>query len=248
MTTTMTNAQPERTSPGSWREIYPVHPCADVFPMMGDAELDALAKDIQTNGLRQPVVVWRDDESWSRQWVVLDGRNRLAALARAGIEIPSEPGDSSSWRNGTRIFSTAPSMVDPATYVISANIRRRHLTKEQQAELIVKTMDAGAKNDRATVARSFSPTAGKKGGSTTDPALAAAVIEGAKHGISKRTIQKARAKGGPGVTKKARILRVDERQQRRAAADARARARHEPTRLGRAPRSLGTRDRAQRAR
>jgi hypothetical protein len=77
------------------------------------------------------------------------------------------------------------------------NIRRRHLTKEQQAELIVKAIDAAkpkAPIDRATSARSFNPTPKKKGGSTKDPVLDKAVTEAKKHGISKRTVQNARAK------------------------------------------------------
>lgn len=44
----------------SWRDIYPVHPAADVFPMMTEEELRDLGKDIKKNGLRQPVVLWRE--------------------------------------------------------------------------------------------------------------------------------------------------------------------------------------------
>ena len=87
----------------------------------------------------------------------------------------------------------APRVQDPAEFVIGANIRRRHLTKEAQAELIVQTIAAG-KIDCAAVARSFNPTSGKKGGSTKDPVLEQAVTEAKKHGISKRTVQVARAK------------------------------------------------------
>jgi hypothetical protein len=163
-----------------WREVYPVHPCADVFPMLSEAELDALAADIQANGLRQPIVLWTPDD---RTPFVLDGRNRLDALARAGLA------ESESWFQRLDVNTVA----DPAAFVISANIRRRHLAKEEQAELIVKTIAAGT-IDGATVARSFSPTPGQKGGSTKDPLLAAAVAEGEKHGISKRTIQRAGAK------------------------------------------------------
>jgi hypothetical protein len=156
-----------------WRELYPVHPCADVFPMMPDDEIDALAEDIKAHGLRTPVVLTSRD-------VVLDGRNRLEALSRLGV----------NWSDVTFTYHEA----DPAAFVISANIRRRHLTKEQQAELIVRTLEAGQPNDRAKVARSFNPTNGQRGGSTKDPLLAAAVEEGQKHDISKRTIQNARAK------------------------------------------------------
>src|SRR5262249_20227811 len=48
-------------------------------------------------------------------------------------------------------------------------------------------------NDSAKLARSFNPVDGQRGGSTKDPVLAA-VTEGQKHGISKRTIERARTK------------------------------------------------------
>ena len=167
----------------SWRSMYRVHPCADVFPLMSDAELDALADDIKVNGLREPASLWmnRDDG----QAYLLDGRNRLDALERTGYDIGS-PGT-------IRVFEPLREIPDPAAFVISKNIRRRQLTKEQQAELIVKAIEAG-KNDGAMVARSFNPTVGVRGGSSKDPVLAEAVQEGQKLGISKRTIHRARAK------------------------------------------------------
>ena len=58
---TMPDAKTVTPTPAtSWRDLYPVHPCADVFPMMSDAELEALAQDIKAHGLQQPVVLWRD--------------------------------------------------------------------------------------------------------------------------------------------------------------------------------------------
>lgn len=38
-----------------WR--YKVHPAADVFPIMSDEELDTLGKDIEENGLREPIAI-----------------------------------------------------------------------------------------------------------------------------------------------------------------------------------------------
>lgn len=44
----------------SWRGIYPVHPAADVFPMITNEELKDLGKDIKKNGLKQPIVFWQE--------------------------------------------------------------------------------------------------------------------------------------------------------------------------------------------
>ena len=65
-----------------WREIETVHPAADVFPMMSDYELADLGADIKLNGLREPVVYLAGGHL-----VLLDGRNRMEAMERAGIEF-----------------------------------------------------------------------------------------------------------------------------------------------------------------
>jgi hypothetical protein len=54
------------------------HPYADLFPMMTSAELDALAEDVKANGLRHAVVLYKG--------LTLDGRNRLLACEKAGVE------------------------------------------------------------------------------------------------------------------------------------------------------------------
>jgi len=56
-----------------------VHPLADLWPMVGEAELEALAADIAANGLREPLAV---DELGR----LVDGRNRWAACKKAGVE------------------------------------------------------------------------------------------------------------------------------------------------------------------
>jgi hypothetical protein len=71
-----------KASPVPWRELLPVHPAAEIVPMMTDAEIDALADDIKQNKLQQNVVIFVDHDR-SESW--LDGRNRLEALARLGI-------------------------------------------------------------------------------------------------------------------------------------------------------------------
>jgi hypothetical protein len=165
-----------------WRERFTVHPCAEVFPLMSEDELAALALDIQTHGLRSPITLWTDPADSERTFV-LDGRNRLNALERNGERLRPE-------------HLTTRHDADPAAFVISANIKRRHLSKTQQAELIVAALAAAISNDHPNTGRSFNPIPGKRGGSSKDPLLTAALIEGKKHGIGRTTITVTRAQHG----------------------------------------------------
>lgn len=88
----------------------PIHPAADLFPMLPASELQALADDIKANGQREPVVLWEGS--------VLDGRNRLAACRLVGVEPL------------TRTLDACP---DPLAFVLSLNLRRRHLSTSQLA-------------------------------------------------------------------------------------------------------------------
>jgi ParB-like chromosome segregation protein Spo0J len=56
-----------------------VHPVAALFPMLADDELGELAADIKERGLLQPIVLDAEGR-------VLDGRNRLAACKKVGVE------------------------------------------------------------------------------------------------------------------------------------------------------------------
>jgi ParB-like chromosome segregation protein Spo0J len=42
----------------TWRDRYKVHPAADVWPMLPEAELQELAADIRANGLQAPIVYY----------------------------------------------------------------------------------------------------------------------------------------------------------------------------------------------
>lgn len=55
------------------------HPYADAFPMASEEELGELAESIAAVGLIHPIVLTPQGE-------VLDGRNRLAACEKAGVE------------------------------------------------------------------------------------------------------------------------------------------------------------------
>ena len=62
----------------NWQQRFKVHPAADLFPMMEAEELDRLGADIKANGLRKKIAVC--------QLEILDGRNRLEAMERFGID------------------------------------------------------------------------------------------------------------------------------------------------------------------
>jgi hypothetical protein len=125
----------------SWRDVLPIHPAAHLFPLMRADELDALAADIKENGQTNPIALWADDTSHTL--LLIDGRNRLDALERCGVCLVTSDGK----------FDLAPVRLtmlfacEPYTYVISANIRRRHLTAEQRRDLIVKLLKATPRSE-----------------------------------------------------------------------------------------------------
>lgn len=93
---------------------YPVHPVADLFPMLPDDEMALLVADVAEKGLDRPITVTADG-------VLLDGRNRLEACVRAGVEPRTE------------VYAGA----DPVGLIVSRNLRTRHLTVGQRAMLAV---------------------------------------------------------------------------------------------------------------
>lgn len=89
---------------------YESHALADAFPAMIPSEMSTLVDDIQRNGLIDPIVLDADGR-------VLDGRHRLEACRRAKVEprFRAYEGD------------------DPAAFVLSKNLARRHLSASQRA-------------------------------------------------------------------------------------------------------------------
>ena len=132
----------------------PVHPAAASLPMMGEDELKEMAAGIKTNGLQQPIVIFEDNRDAANgskgpfPTYLLDGRNRLAALALLGIDKPYDAPKSklaaySPVRTVKAIqkFSVDGKMVwetdvDPYSMVMSLNVHRRHLTAEQKRQAI----------------------------------------------------------------------------------------------------------------
>ena len=101
------------------------HWISGIFPMMHPAEFEELAEDIKITGLLHPITRY--------QGKVLDGRNRERACAETGAEprYTDYEGD------------------DPLAFVLSMNMKRRHLDESQRAMvgMRVANMRQGARTD-----------------------------------------------------------------------------------------------------
>src|SRR3954465_4167098 len=87
-----------------------VHPLAEMFPMLAEADLKGLAEDIKQHGLMHPIII--DDDG-----VLIDGPNPLAACDLAEVEP---------------VYQRCDAGLAEAV-IWSANARRRHMTKGQIA-------------------------------------------------------------------------------------------------------------------
>ena len=141
----------------SWRDVLPIHPAAELFPLMTPAELRELGEDIKANGLKLPIAITSDGQ-------LLDGRNRLDAMEAVGVEFKfgrTTNGGPIHIDIGTDDLSF-PEIVktDPYAYVISANLHRRHLTAEQKRELIAEQIKAQPEKPDLQIAKTVkaSPT------------------------------------------------------------------------------------------
>jgi hypothetical protein len=79
----------KQTTTKSWREVLPVHPAVEVFPMMSNDKLDAPGPDVEAHGLGEPVTFWQSEDG---DWYLLDGRSRLAAIERAVLRFGNSRG------------------------------------------------------------------------------------------------------------------------------------------------------------
>ena len=104
------------------------HPLANAFPLIEGDEFDALTADIEANGLRDKITLYEGK--------ILDGRNRYRAALAAGLELSQDD---------VRIFVGD----DPLGFVVSVNLRRRHLDDSQRALVAAKlaNMRQGERTD-----------------------------------------------------------------------------------------------------
>ncbi|HYF48877.1 MAG TPA: hypothetical protein VEJ63_05705 [Planctomycetota bacterium] len=112
-------------------KTYPFHPVANRFPMIEGDQFKAFCEDMRANGQREPILVWRAQ--------IIDGRNRLAACETLGIEPWYDIKDDDYFENEERAIA----------YIISINIRRRHLTQGQLAALAAECAESFASAAKA---------------------------------------------------------------------------------------------------
>jgi hypothetical protein len=115
--------------PRSWRDALKVHPAADVFDPLRPDELKELADDIDKHGLREPVTLYDDPKIGL---CLLDGRNRADALELIGKGIGDDDDECL-----TELVGEDDPNFDPYAYVVSKNIKRRHLSAEDRQRLLI---------------------------------------------------------------------------------------------------------------
>ncbi len=92
------------------------HEIADLFPLLQGEDFDTLCQDIAQNGLLEPIWLHPDGS-------IIDGRNRYLACREIGVEPRFR-----TWDKGGSL----------ASFVLSFNLYRRHLTSGQRAALAVE--------------------------------------------------------------------------------------------------------------
>jgi ParB-like chromosome segregation protein Spo0J len=109
--------------------MYEFHRLADIFPMLEDDDLKALAEDIKAKGLTEPITLYEGK--------VLDGRNRYRACDLAELEL--EPHDFTQYKGD-----------DALGFVVSKNLHRRHLNESQRAAIAaeIANMPQGFRSDQ----------------------------------------------------------------------------------------------------
>jgi hypothetical protein len=92
------------------------HPLAKAIPPMTEDEFDELVDDIEAVGLRDPICIYEGK--------ILDGWHRYRAMKKLGRQLQD-----------TMVFDFDPKVdgKSPEAFVLSRNVKRRHLTKDQLA-------------------------------------------------------------------------------------------------------------------
>src|SRR5580658_9856770 len=95
------------------------HPICLLMPSADEDELASLIDDIRAHGLLDPIVLFEGR--------ILDGRSRAAACESAGV--------------APRYVQFQGAREDALMFVVSHNLKRRHLTKQAIADTLVEAED-----------------------------------------------------------------------------------------------------------
>lgn len=136
-----------------------LHPLCTFFPRLADDEFEALKADIAANGQTHPI--------YTLDGMILDGGNRYRALAELGIEPRTV-----EYTGG-----------NPVQFVLSSNLRRRHLSPGQAAAIVSATQDWG----KAHVAGSNQHQAKSSGPATLPDHMATVADRAEVSGAGERT-------------------------------------------------------------
>lgn len=153
------------------QQEYEFHPYASVLPMLGTADANELAADIQANGLREDIVLF--------EGMILDGRNRYRACKTVNVEPR---------------FRDFNGDGDPISYIVSVNLKRRHLTNAQR-EMVAAKMANMPRGDVSRITASSktpinSQTAKRQNGKNSTKTT---VSQAAKElGVSARNVARAK--------------------------------------------------------
>lgn len=131
---------------------YELHPLCTLFPRMNGGEFSTLRDDIAANGLRAPIVL--------HDGMILDGGNRYRACLDAKVEPKFET------FSGDNLVS----------FVLSANLHRRHMSAGQQAAIVASATDWGK-----------AQTVGRPGNAEGLPHLSTVAERAATSGATERT-------------------------------------------------------------
>lgn len=156
---------------------YDLHPLCTLFPRLTGAEFNALREDIKSNGLRHPIVL--------HDGMILDGGNRYRACIEAGVEP-----EFSVFGGGNLV-----------SFVLSANLHRRHMSAGQQAAIVASAQDWAKAQTAGSNQHKAKPAAGP---ATLPDHLATVSQRAAESGASERTQRMADkvAKADPELAKK----------------------------------------------
>jgi hypothetical protein len=200
-------ARPKAKAGTSWRDFYQVHRACDAWPQLPPDQRKALKADMEANFVKVPIQT-RQVAGESVTYVI-DGRTRLDLMEELDRQVVNEKGEWTGALIDKVEHSTGRTHEQIGKEVISYNGHRRHvLSKQQLADSIVATLMAAremaGKDDLSVTQRSFSPTPGKRGGSTKDELKAEAIKQAQAVGSSEHAVQRALAKARPPAPSKPR--------------------------------------------